>query len=313
MTTARPAVAVAARLGPPLLEALERTYETHHLWRGDAVGGQEAARVRALVTSGTVGADAATLARFPNLGLVANFGVGYDAIDVAAARAAGIAIAYTPDMLLIDDVADLAMGLLIAVVRRISAGDRFVRRGDWLRSRPALTGSLGGRTLGIVGFGRIGAAIARRAEASRMTVEYHGRRPKPDLPYRWHADPASLAQASDFLVLACPGGEETRRLVDARVIDALGPAGVLVNVARGTVVDEAALVAALEEGRLGGAGLDVFEDEPNVPEALLARDDVVLSPHLGGGTLDAREAMGRLLLDNLAAWFEGRPLPTPIA
>jgi lactate dehydrogenase-like 2-hydroxyacid dehydrogenase len=211
-----------------------------------------------------------------------------------------------------DDVADLAIGLVIAVARRVVVADRFVRSGAWARARMAPNRRLAGRRLGILGFGRIGRAVAVRAEACGMVVSYGGPRRRPESRHDWHPTALALAQASDVLVVATPGGDGTRGLVDAGVIEALGPEGILVNIARGSVVDEAALVAALVSGRLGGAGLDVFADEPRVPEALLGLDTVVFSPHVGANTVETLAAMGTLVVDNVVAWFEGRPLLTPV-
>ena len=229
---------------------------------------------------------------------------------MAAATSLGIKVTNTPDVLT-EDVADLALALVLSTVRRVAAGDRFVRSGAWLKGPLPLTHSLQRKTLGIVGMGRIGQAIAKRAEAFGLRIEYQGPRAKP-LPYRHHADPVELARASDILVAACPGGDTTRGIVSARVIDALGPDGVFVNIARGSVVDEPALIDALVHGRLAGAGLDVFADEPRAPEALMALDNVVLQPHVGSATHATREAMGQLVIDNVAAWFARTPLPTPV-
>jgi lactate dehydrogenase-like 2-hydroxyacid dehydrogenase len=204
------------------------------------------------------------------------------------------------------------MALMLAVERRIVEGDRFVRRGDWLRGELPFGRALGGRRLGIIGLGRIGRAVARRAEGFGMTIGYHGPRAKEDAPYLFFADLVALAAWSEILVVAATGGEATHNLVDARVLAALGPHGTLVNIARGSVVDEPALVEALQAGRLGGAGLDVFAHEPQVPPALIAMDNVVLMPHTGSATHQTRTAMGELMIDNLLAHFAGRPLPTPV-
>jgi len=213
---------------------------------------------------------------------------------------------------LTEEVADLAMGLLYATVRRIPQGDRYVRDGKWLKGPMALTESLQGKTLGIVGMGRIGQAIAKRALASNMKIAYQGPRRKSDLPYAYHADPVSLAKATGYIMIACPGGESTRGLVSRAVIDAVGPKGFIVNIARGSVVDEPALLEALQQNRIAGAGLDVFADEPRVPEAFFALDNVVLQPHVASATHQTRAAMGQLVIDNLAAHFAGKPLLTPI-
>jgi hydroxypyruvate reductase len=310
-----PEIVVLSPIPRSLAEALEASYPTHHEWRGEPVPPEAAGRILGMVTSGTKGADSAQLARFPNLGICACFGVGVDAIDLDAARSLGIAVTNTPDVLT-DDVADLAIGLALSVLRRICVGDRFIRSGAWAAGQAAAeTGfgrALSGRRLGILGLGRIGKAVAHRAKAFGMEIAWHGPHPKPGIPWLRHPDPASLAAWSEVLVVACPGGDATQGLVDAGVIEALGPDGILVNVARGSVVDEPALVDALVSGRLGGAGLDVFRDEPDVPESLLPLDNVVLTPHRGSATTETRDAMARLVLGNLRAFFAGRPLPTPV-
>jgi lactate dehydrogenase-like 2-hydroxyacid dehydrogenase len=207
----------------------------------------------------------------------------------------------------------MGLALMLAVLRRVVEGDRYVRAGRWRKEGPMrLAACARGKRLGILGLGRIGKALARRAEALGMRVAYHGRRPQPDIAYPFHGDLVDLARDSDVLALTCPGGAETRGLVDAAVLEALGPAGYLVNVARGSVCDEPALVAALVEGRIAGAGLDVFADEPNVPEALLGLDNVVLQPHAASATDETRDAMAQLVVDNLAAHFAGKPLLTPV-
>lgn len=268
--------------------------------------------VRGIATSGGHGpVDAALMDRLPNLEIVANFGVGYDSVDVAEAARRGIMVTNTPDVLT-DEVADLAVGLVIATVRRLPQADRYLREGRWLERPFPLTATLRGRRIGIVGLGRIGRAIARRLEAFGLEIAYHGRSEQPDVAYAYHPTPEALAGAVDILILVTPGGPETRRMVDAAVLRALGPDGILVNVARGSVVDEAALVEALRDGVIAGAGLDVFEDEPRVPAELVAMDNVVLLPHVGSASVHTRDAMGQLVVDNLAAWFGGRGPLTPV-
>jgi len=269
-------------------------------------------RFRGLATPGNVGVDAALLDLLPNLEIVSCFSVGYDGVDLARCRERGITVTNTPDVLT-DCVADLGMGLVLAVLRRIVEGDRYVRAGRWPREGDLAFGTAPrGKTLGIVGLGRIGRALALRAEAFGMRIAYHNRNPRTDVDYAYHAEPRALAEAADVLALTCPGGEATRHLVDAEMLAALGPDGVLVNIARGSVVDEAALVAALETGGIAGAALDVFEAEPQVPEALFAMDNVVLQPHHASGTVDTRTAMGNLTIDNLLAHFAGRSVLTPV-
>jgi lactate dehydrogenase-like 2-hydroxyacid dehydrogenase len=297
---------------PPTAADLEQTYVVHKLWTApdrDALLDEIGARITAVASSG--GINGATIACLPKLKVIAHFGVGYDSVDVQAARARSIAITNTPDVLT-EEVADLAIGLLIATVRRIPQGDRYVREGRWLKGAMALTSSLQGKRLGIIGMGRIGRAIARRAEAFGLQISYQGPNRKSDLAWTYFADPVDLARAADLVIAACPGGNATRGLVSREVIEALGGEGVFVNISRGSVVDEGALIECLQSGRLGAAGLDVFASEPRVPEALLALDNVVLQPHVGSATERTRRAMGQLVLDNLAAHFAGKPLVTPV-
>lgn len=303
----------------PLLPALEarlaETYDVHPLHKeadaqaflaahgGDFVG---------LATSARFGADAALIAALPKLKVISSFGVGLDAIDLDAARARGIAVGYTPDVLN-DCVADTAFALVMDVARRFTASDRFVRSGAWLKGQFPLATKVSGKRLGILGMGRIGRVLARRASGFDMAVRYHNRKPLTDVDYGYAASLKELAEWADFLVIASAGGAETRGLVSREILDALGPQGYLVNISRGTVVDEKALVDALASGRIAGAGLDVFEDEPRVPEALFALDNVVLLPHLASNTHETRAAMGERVEDNLAAFFAGRPLVSAAA
>jgi lactate dehydrogenase-like 2-hydroxyacid dehydrogenase len=269
------------------------------------------ARVTALVTNGIRGAEKALLDLFPNLQIIASLGIGIDAIDFGVVRARGLVVTNTPNVVA-DDVADLAMGMLIDRLRHIVDGERFVRAGKWSGGPYPLARSLTGKRLGIVGLGAIGGALAKRAEAFRLRVKWHGPRPKPQQPYEYVPDLEQLARESDVLVIACSGGNATRHLIDARIIAALGPQGVLVNVARGSLVDEKALIEALSNGVIAGAALDVFEHEPRVPEALFAFETVTLAPHIGSGTHQTRRAMADLVLANLDAHFAGRELPTPV-
>ena len=266
------------------------------------------ATTRAIVGGGSSVVDAALLDRLPALEIIAIHGVGYDGIDLAAAKARGIAVTTTPDVLT-DDVADLAIGLMLAVQRRIVANDRAVRGGGW---QVDLARRASGRRIGIFGLGRIGKAIAERAAPFASELHYTARSAKPDFAGVFHADIASLAAACDVLVIAAPGGDATSHVVDAGVLGALGEDGMLVNIARGSLVDEPALVTALQDGTIAGAGLDVFADEPAIPDALKAMDQVVLSPHQGSATVDGRAAMAALVVANLDAHFAGRPLPTAL-
>ena len=263
----------------------------------------EGEAIEAVVTGGSTGLPIDMMLAMPSLGLIAVNGVGLDRVDVEAARARGIAVTITSDVL-IDDVAELAMAFILNLSRDILTRDRYVRSGDWERAAPlGLARRVAGRRLGILGLGGIGEAIARRAEAFGMQISYHNRRERTDIAYPYYPDPVALAEANDVLVVAVTGGASTAGLVTRRVLDAIGPDGILVNVARGSAVDEAALVAALEEGTLGFAGLDVFEREPEVPEALRTSDKVLLQPHQGSATVEARHAMGQMVLDSLAAYF----------
>jgi lactate dehydrogenase-like 2-hydroxyacid dehydrogenase len=267
--------------------------------------------VRAVAGSGDSRVSAELMAQLPALELISIMGVGYDGVDVAAAKARGVMVTHTPNVLN-DDVADLAISLMLCAARQLPAADRFVRSGQWLKGPMPLARKMSGARLGLVGMGRIGQAIAQRAQAFGMQIAYHTRTPKADVPYAHHADLLSLARDSDFLVLITPGGAGTRHLVNAQVLQALGPKGILVNVARGSVVDEAALIEALEGGVIGGAALDVFEDEPRVPQRLMDLPQVVLVPHIGSATGQTRQAMADLAFGNLREHFAGRPVLTPV-
>jgi lactate dehydrogenase-like 2-hydroxyacid dehydrogenase len=255
--------------------------------------------------------DAEFVELFPRLEVVSSFGVGYDHVDAATLAKRGIVVTYTPDVLT-DEVADLALGLLIAAARQLPQADRYLRAGQWLQRPYPLTATLRGRKVGILGLGRIGKAIARRLEACGLQIEYHGRRPQPDIAYRYHPTLLGLARSCDVLMIAASGGAETRHIVNQEVLEALGPDGILVNVGRGSVVDEPALVAALRDKKILCAGLDVFEDEPRVPAELMAMEHVVLLPHVGSASAHTRNAMGQLVVDNLVSWFGARGALTPV-
>jgi hydroxypyruvate reductase len=299
---------------PGTVTELEQAYNVHKYWTApdkEALVASVAERITAVASSNSGGIGAPLMAKLPKLKVIAHFGVGYDTVDVDAAKKRGIAVTNTPDVLT-EEVADLAIALMLATVRRVPQGDRYVRTGQWLKGAMALTESCQGKTLGIVGIGRIGRAIARRAEAMNMKIAYQGPNRKRDVAWPYFAKPVDLARESDILMIACPGGEATRNLVSAAVIDAIGPKGFVVNIARGSVVDEPALLKALQENRIAGAGLDVFADEPRVPEAFFALENVVLQPHVASATHKTRTAMGKLVIDNLAAHFAGKPLVTPV-
>lgn len=268
--------------------------------------------IRIAVCSGRYGVDTGLMRRLPNLEVIVNFGVGYDATDVAQAQERGIAISNTPDVLT-ECVADTALSLYLDVLRRTSAADRFVRRGDWeSTSSYPLTTRASGKKVGILGLGRIGKAIAARLDAFGCEIHYHNRRPVEGSDYTYHSSPAELAQAVQVLVIATAGGPDSAGLVDAGVLAALGSDGYLINIARGTVVDETALVSALTNGRLAGAGLDVFASEPHVPADLLELENVVLLPHVGSGTRETRTAMADLTLENLRSYVNEGRLVTPV-
>jgi lactate dehydrogenase-like 2-hydroxyacid dehydrogenase len=271
-------------------------------------------RAEVLVPTITDRLDSRILARAgANLKLIANFGAGVDNIDVATANARGIIVTNTPDVLT-EEVADVAMGLLISTVREFIKADRYVRSGLWqTQNYPLSVGSLRDRKVGMVGMGRIGQAIARRLEASRVPVVYHTRNPAADVSYTHYPDLIEMAKAVDTLVIIVPGGAGTAKMINAEVMKALGPRGVIINVARGTVVDEPALIAALKSGAILAAGLDVFEREPNVPDELKAMQNVVLLPHIGSASVVTRNAMDQLVVDNLLTWFAGKPPLTPVA
>lgn len=285
---------------PLLSELLEREFR---------VCREPLREVRGMVTSGSSGASAELMERLANLEIIANFGVGVDRVDLQAASSRHILVTNTPDVLT-ESVAELALALLLATARRLPAADRLVRAGLWGKHSFPLGSQISGKTCGVVGMGRIGQAIAIRAAAFGMNVAYHARHPR-EVPYRFVAELRQLAAESDFLVVVVPGGRETQGMIDAKILAALGPTGTLINVARGSVVDEPALVRALQGGQLGAAGLDVYAHEPRVPAELLDMDQVVLMPHLGSATEEARRAMAELCVANLRSFFAGKGALTP--
>jgi hydroxypyruvate reductase 2 len=300
---------------PHVMAALENGTIMHHLHRAEDREGfltGVADRVRGIATSTNFGVSRELIDALPKLEIIASIGVGTDAHAVAYARQRGIIITNTPDVLN-DDVANLAVALLLATTRKLVAYDRYVREGRWVREgEPPFSRGIAGKQIGIIGMGRIGRVIAEKLKVFHCKLAYFARHPRPDLPYRYYPDLVAMAHDSMSLIVIVPGGSATENLVSREVMDALGPEGILINVARGSVVDEPALVAALQEGRLGGAGLDVFADEPHVPEALFAMENVILQPHQGSATVETRRAMGNLMLENLFAHFEGRPLPSAL-
>lgn len=294
---------------------LEARYTVHKLWEASdraSFIAEHGDSIQAIATRGELGASAELMQKLPSLRIVSCYGVGTDAIDLAYARAHNIRVTNTPDVLN-DDVADLAIGLLLATARRMPFGETLVRNGNWGKIPMPLVTRISGKKFGIVGMGRIGQAIARRARGFDLEIGYHTRSPKPELDQRYFADLLELARWAEFLVVIVPGGDGTRNLIDGRVLEALGPEGILVNVSRGSTVDENALLAALETKQIKGAGLDVFWNEPAIDSRFAALDNVVLQPHHGSGTVETRKAMGQLVRDNLAAHFAGQPLLTPVA
>ncbi len=307
-------IQIAPMLGSVESE-LEAAYEVHRLWQAPdraAFLREVGPKIRAVATDGHFGIPADVLAATPALEIVSSYGVGYDGIDTAACKARGVRVTNTPDVLN-DAVAEITLGLMIALARRIPQSDAFVRRGEWDKGNFGLTGELTGRHAGILGLGRIGKEIARRLVAMKMKVSYHGRSKQAHEPYDYYADLTEMARDVDWLVVIAPGSAETSGIVSRQVMEALGADGALVNVARGSLVDQDAMLELLSSGGLGGAALDVFVDEPRVPEGFRSLDNVVLSPHQGSATHKTRGAMGDLVVRNLAAHFAGNPLLTPVA
>lgn len=308
----RPPILVCANLPSAVTDDLGTDHELVPLEQlTDARFAARAAEFEILLTNGEGTVSADLINALPHLQLIADFGVGYDGIDVVAAREHGVRVTHTPDVLT-DDVADLALGLLLATARRIPAAHRFATSGAWSHQSFPWTTRVSGARLGIVGMGRIGAAVARRAEGFSMPTRYCSRHPHPGSGLTHEPDLVRLASWADMLVVCVPGGADTANLIDAEVLDALGPAGFLVNVARGSVVDTAALLDALEQGRLAGAGLDVLAGEPEVDPRLRDRDDVVITPHMASATTRTRAAMAELVVRNVRAHEAGSVLPTPI-
>jgi len=298
----------------PVLQRLQALYDVHNYRDAadrEALLKQAAGSVRAVFTN-EGNWEPRLMDLLPKLELIVLVSNGYERVDLEKARQRGIRITHTPDQTT-DDVADLAMGLLLGAARRITWAERYVRTGAWLREgRAPLTRRFNGKRLGIVGLGSIGRALARRSAGFGMEIAYHGPARKDDVPYRYYPVLADMAAAVDFLAVTCIGGPRTAGIVNAEVLAALGPEGILVNVARGSCVDQPALIAALREGRIGGAGLDVYETEPLDPAPFEGLDNVVLTPHYGSGTPDSRIEMNEIGLRNLEAFFSGRPLLTPV-
>ncbi|HXZ52236.1 MAG TPA: 2-hydroxyacid dehydrogenase [Burkholderiales bacterium] len=307
-------IVLTTRIFRPTQAILEREFTCHKLHEAsdrEALLKEVAPRVRAVATFGAAGANAKLMDALPKLELISNFGVGVDAIDLEAAKKRGVIVTNTPDVLN-DCVADTALALTLNVMRKYPQAEAYLRSGYWgARGDYPLTTSLGGKTMGVLGLGRIGESIARRALAFGMKIRYHNRQRK-DVPYAYDADAVALARSSDVLMIATPGGAGTKALVGASVLDALGPRGYVVNIARGSVVDEPVLLEYLQQGKIAGAGLDVFANEPRVSPAFFALDNAVILPHVGSATNETRTAMGNLQIENLRLHFAGKPVRTRV-
>ena len=310
----KPGLVIMRAIYEPTIAELERDFTVHRLWLqkdADAFLRERGANVKVVITTTPYGFSPADFAWFPELELLGCFGPYYTLIDRGTARQRGIAVTHTPGSTA-EPVADLAMGMIIAAMRRLCESDRFVRAGKWTAGVFPAGTEVRGKTCGIIGFGRIGREIARLAGAFGMRICYHGPRRKDDVEFEYFAELEAMAHAADCLVVTCALTETTRDLVDARILAALGPNGYLVNVARGPIVDEDALIAALGDGTIAGAALDVFRDEPQVPAALREMDNVVLAAHIGTSTKEVREHRHRMLLEDVRAYLEGRPLSYPV-
>ena len=302
---------------PMILDQLRATGKLICLWEESDPDGFIRAnkdRIGAIATGGHVRVDGPYMAQFPQLKIVANFGVGYDTVDAKWAGAHRIIVSNTPDVLT-EEVADTTLGLILMTMRELSRSERWLRAGLWETKGPfPLTKqTLRGKTVGILALGRIGKAIARRLEAFGTNIVYHGRSQQDDVPYPYYPTLVGMAEAVDILVSVAPGGAATRHIINAEVLRALGPQGVLINIGRGSVVDERALIDALQKGEIFSAGLDVFEDEPHVPQELIAMDHIVLLPHVGSASVHTRNGMGQLVVDNILAWQGRQPPVTPVA
>lgn len=311
----KPHLVVTAPIMPMIMDALPAAYTVHKLFEladKDAFFATVGPKVKAAATSNNFPLNDAFLAKLPNLKIVGSFGVGYDAVDTVAVAKRGVCVTNTPDVLN-EEVADTCLGLILCTMREFPQNDRYLRAGKWLEKPYPLTGTLRDRVVGILGLGRIGKAIARRLDAFGVPVVYHGRTEQTDVPYRYYPTLLGMAEAVNMLVVVAPGGPTTNKMVDAAVLKALGSDGVVINVGRGSVIDEKALVEALATKTIRSAGLDVFEDEPKVPAELIAMDHVVLFPHVGSGSVHTRRLMAQVVIDNLMAFAAGKPPLTPIA
>lgn len=308
-------ILMTAPMMPIVIEALDRAFTLHRLWEQEdaqAFLREVGPRIRGVATSTLYGRTDADLLDFlPNVEIISSVGVGYDNVDTTEAARRGIVVTNTPDVLN-DEVADLTIGLLLATLRKIPQADRYLRAGQWLKGAFPLSATLRERRVGIVGLGRIGKAIAKRLEGFGVEIAYHGRTRQEDVAYTYYPTLAAMAEDMDVLIVITPGGASTKHLVNADILKALGPNGVLINVARGSVVDEQALIEALKAGTILSAGLDVYEDEPRVPQELIDMEHVVLLPHIASASVHTRNAMGKLVADNLISWFEGKGPLTPV-
>ncbi len=311
----KPEILVTDPFIPVVQEGLRSAFVTHDTWNVDdaeAVIAAVSENIRGVACGHIIPFNQAMIDRFPKLEIISNFGVGYDNVDAAYAASKNIIVTNTPDVLT-EEVADTALGLMIMTARELSAAERWLRAGNWDHEYPLTRGTLRDKKLGIIGLGRIGKAIARRAEAMQMEISYHNRNPVADTDYRYFGSLADLAAHCDVLLSVAPGGASTRHIVNADIFKALGPEGIFIKIGRGSVVDEAALIDALQNKVILSAGLDVFENEPHVPQALIDMDHVVLLPHVGSASQHTRDGMGRLQVSNLVQWFEkGEPV-TPVA
>jgi lactate dehydrogenase-like 2-hydroxyacid dehydrogenase len=315
---AKPALLMTGPMMPLIANGCDAAFTVHRLWQAadrEALLKQVAPEIRAICTGGHTGVktDEALMGRFPNLKIVGNFGVGYDSVDAAAAAKRGVIVTNTPEVLT-EEVADTTLGLLLGTVREFYRAEKYLRDGRWAkegdyRLTPA---SLRDRSVGIVGLGRIGKAIARRLEAFGVPVSYYGRNPQSGVANRYYADLVAMARDVDTLIVVTPGGAGTQNLINAAVLGALGTRGILINMARGSVVDEAALIEALKKRTILAAGLDVYQGEPKLNPVLLELDNLTMFPHVGSASVHTRDAMGQLVVDNLVAFTEGKPPKTPV-
>ncbi len=311
----KPEIIVTGPMMKTVMQQLDGGFHLHRLWETDeeTLLAEHGERIRAIATAGKRPVDGAFMERLPNLKLVANFGVGYDSVDAKWAGEHGILVTNTPDVLT-EEVADTAVGLLLMTLRQLGQAERYLRAGRWEKEGPfPLTkATLRDRRIGIVGLGRIGKAIAKRLDAFRTPIAYFGRTEQKDVPYRYHSTLKELARNVDVLMNVAPGGPATRHMINAEILDELGPDGVFINVGRGTTVDEQALTKALKEGRILSAGLDVFESEPHVPQELVEMEHVTLLPHVASASIFTRNKMGQLVVDNIRSYFETGHVLTPV-